>query len=113
MSATTRAAPRGVAEIKAVFDKFDADSSGTISKRELIKALKAAGLTDTKSALDLFKGFDVNDDGELTFDEVPPQSERASGRLGDGGGWSCLRLLTAARSASVLCGSFSRSRSRC
>ena len=51
------------------FSKVDTDGSGTISKRELMATLKLLGLKDTKTALDLFHGFDVNGDGELDFDE--------------------------------------------
>ena len=51
------------------FKACDIDGSGTISKRELLVALKNMGLKDSKNALDLFQGFDINGDGELDFDE--------------------------------------------
>ena len=51
------------------FKLVDTDGSGTISKRELLAILKKVGLKDTKSALDLFQGFDVNGDGQLSFEE--------------------------------------------
>jgi len=53
----------------AVFTAADTDGTGTISKRELMAALKKAGLNETRTALNMFQGFDVNDDGELTFEE--------------------------------------------
>jgi len=51
------------------FKACDTDGSGTISKRELLTALKMVGLKDTKTAIDIFQGFDIDGDGELTFDE--------------------------------------------
>lgn len=53
------------------FRAADGDGSGTISKRELYKILEAAKLGGggTQDFLRLFKGFDVNNDGCLSFEE--------------------------------------------
>jgi len=53
------------------FRAADGDGSGTISKRELYKILEAAKLggSGTQDFLRLFKGFDVNNDGCLSFEE--------------------------------------------
>jgi len=53
------------------FRSADTDASGTISKRELYKILEAAKLSGSGSQdfLRLFKGFDVNNDGNLSFEE--------------------------------------------
>ena len=53
----------------AAFNECELDGSKTISKRELLVALKMAGLKDSKNALDLFQGFDGDGNGELDFDE--------------------------------------------
>jgi len=60
----------------AAFDAWDRDGSGTISKRELIAALKVMGLREARTALDIFRGFDVDDDGELTFEEFEKIAEK-------------------------------------
>ena len=52
-----------------VFKAVDENSSGSISRRELIRALKLVGLKDSKNALELFQGFDMNSDGELSVEE--------------------------------------------
>mgnify|MGYP002052027820 CR=1 FL=1 len=43
-----------------LFEKVDADGSGSISKRELYKVLQRAGLTNGKQVLELFQGFDAD-----------------------------------------------------
>ena len=51
-----------------MFDQIDADKSGTLSKEEVINAMKALGL----KAWDLnefFVGLDVNQDGEVSLAE--------------------------------------------
>lgn len=53
----------------AAFKAVDADGSGSISKRELYQVLKKAGLDNGKAALEVFNGFDVDDDGSLDFEE--------------------------------------------
>ena len=53
----------------AAFKAVDTDGSGTISKRELYAVLEKAGLTNGKQALEVFSGFDVDNDGQLDFDE--------------------------------------------
>ena len=47
------------------FENCDTNGSGTISKRELITVLRRLGLKDTKNALALFDGFDVDGNAEL------------------------------------------------
>ena len=59
----------GCAEYVAAFRAVDADGSGTISKRELYSVLHKAGLANGKQALEVFKGFDEDADGQLDFDE--------------------------------------------
>ena len=51
------------------FKAVDLDGSGTISKRELYKVLAKAGLTNSKQQLELFDGFDQDNDGMLDFEE--------------------------------------------
>ena len=52
-----------------IFQTADEDGSGSISKRELYTVLKKAGLANGKQALEVFSGFDEDDDGQLDFDE--------------------------------------------
>lgn len=59
---------------RAIFDKFDSDGNGHLDITEmkaLILGLSIGMQTDiTESALDeMFKDFDANSDGEVTFDE--------------------------------------------
>jgi len=54
--------------VAKVFDQIDADKSGTLSKEEIINAMKALGL----KAWDLnefFVGLDTNADGEVSLQE--------------------------------------------
>ena len=49
---------------------MDDDNSKTLSKQEFNKAMLDFGLDFDKASLDLlFKEFDVNQDGSLSFDE--------------------------------------------
>ena len=53
----------------AAFKALDADGSGEISKRELYKVLKEAGLSNGKQALEVFAGADADQSGQLSFEE--------------------------------------------
>lgn len=52
-----------------IFSALDTDGSGTISKRELYTVLEKAGLANGKQALEVFAGFDQDQNGQLDFDE--------------------------------------------
>lgn len=55
-------------EIKEVFDLFDADKSGSISRHELKVGLRAMGFNVTKQDIeDIFKEKDVDNLGYLVF----------------------------------------------
>ena len=53
------------------FRAADADNSGSISKRELYKVLEDARLGGgaNEDFVRMFEGFDVNNDGRLSFEE--------------------------------------------
>ena len=59
------------AEVKAVFDKYDVDQSGTIEMEELLALLDDLGLvsklqtTAKDFAAEMFAKYDANDDGVL------------------------------------------------
>jgi len=51
------------------FKDADIDNSGSISKREMFGLLERLGIDRHSSRMKLFRGFDVDDDGIITFDE--------------------------------------------
>jgi len=53
----------------AAFKDADRDNSGSISKREMFDLLQNLGIDRHSSRMKLFRGFDVDDDGVITFDE--------------------------------------------
>ena len=58
------------AELKAIFNKFDADSSGSISLEELKAALSMGGKSATDEEVEeALAQVDTNDDKEISFDE--------------------------------------------
>ena len=58
------------------FRRCDADGSGSISKRELLTALKLVGIRDNKSAMEMFAGFDTDGSGDLEFHEFEEIAKR-------------------------------------
>eukprot|EP00123_Amoebidium_parasiticum_P017162 comp23737_c0_seq1/m.40948 comp23737_c0_seq1/g.40948 ORF comp23737_c0_seq1/g.40948 comp23737_c0_seq1/m.40948 type:complete len:409 (-) comp23737_c0_seq1:262-1488(-) len=57
-------------ELKAAFDVYDRDGSGSIDPHELVSMLSTCGTSMTeKEALRIIKLFDRNGDGEIDFDE--------------------------------------------
>ncbi len=56
-------------QLVALFKSADTDGSGSISKRELYRVLKAGGIGQGGVALDAFEGFDEDSDGVLSFEE--------------------------------------------
>ncbi len=59
--------PQTFAEVKAVFEIFDLDKSGTIDRQEAIDHWK--GAFGKISAKEFFKTVDVNNDGSVSYDE--------------------------------------------
>lgn len=65
------------AEVKAVFDKYDVDNSGTIEMEELLALLDDLGLvsklqtTAKDFAIEMFTKYDANDDGVLRCAKSP------------------------------------------
>lgn len=65
-------------KVKACFDKYDIDASGTIEMEELLQLLDDLGIyqkvgqkgNPTDFAADMFHKYDANDDGVLDFEEV-------------------------------------------
>jgi len=59
-----------MSEIKALFDKFDSDSSGSLDREQLQKALSDAGITLSENELtDFTKSVDTDGDGLIDFKE--------------------------------------------
>ncbi|XP_050236356.1 probable calcium-binding protein CML21 [Mercurialis annua] len=55
---------------KAIFEKFDEDSNGTIDQEEMRKCLHKLEVSFTEEEInDLFKGCDINDDMGMKFNE--------------------------------------------
>lgn len=59
-----------IANIRATFDRFDADSSGTISTEEISEILKSMGQDPSPEVLDVIvHDMDPDRSGEINFDE--------------------------------------------
>lgn len=57
-------------QLRTVFDRFDADSSGDIDLKELARFLEAAGFEPDDAQLEsMFAAFDQDGNGRLTWDE--------------------------------------------
>jgi Ca2+-binding EF-hand superfamily protein len=60
----------GGVSIESVFAQYDKDRSGTIDRKELVAVLEDLGVAVTQERLNhAFSELDVNNDGEVTFDE--------------------------------------------
>jgi hypothetical protein len=61
----------GLAKLKACFDKFDKDKSGSITYKELVPCLKEYGLElpQNVAAIDFVLAYDSNPDGRLDLEE--------------------------------------------
>ena len=58
------------AEIKEVFDQFDADKSGAIDSNEIQKVCEALGVEVSKAEVEaLISEADSNGDGKIQYDE--------------------------------------------
>ena len=56
--------------LRTLFDTFDADKSGEISKKEFVVVLRMSNFAPTKKELvKLFKKFDVDESGCINFEE--------------------------------------------
>jgi len=65
------------AELKAVFDSFDVDRSGSISAEEFSSVLTALGLNLAEDkVLSMLKAADLNGNGSISFDEFVKAVER-------------------------------------
>ena len=57
-------------EIKECFDTFDADGSGFIDKKEIVKVCEQLGVDATGAEVEeLMKQADSDGDGKISFDE--------------------------------------------
>ena len=54
-------------KLLTAFKEADKDGSGNISKREMFGMLERLGIDRHSNCMKLFKGFDVDDDGVITF----------------------------------------------
>ena len=57
------------ASLRVFFDQVDTDSSGTLSSKELKRALRAVGLPKTTDFDEVFAAFDTDGDESVSFDE--------------------------------------------
>jgi len=55
-------------EMKAIFNLYDTDGSGTITQKELVAALESTGM-NRKEITELFEGSDADKSDSLTFEE--------------------------------------------
>lgn len=63
-------AAKSADEIKTAFQRFDADSSGTISPDEFARGAKSLGIKLSRQQIEhVFEECDEDGDGELDFDE--------------------------------------------
>jgi Ca2+-binding EF-hand superfamily protein len=60
---------RPLVDIAKVFDQFDTDKSGDLSKDEIKNALVCLGLSDTINVDDLLKDMDDDANGEISIEE--------------------------------------------
>jgi len=60
---------RPLVDMAKVFDQFDTDKSGDLSKEELKNAIACLGLTETVNVDELVKNMDTNADGEISIQE--------------------------------------------
>ena len=71
------------ARVADLFSMWDADGSGTVSKREFRKAMPLLGFDAPKKEIDaLFDQFDPDGSGEVDYKELSKLLRRAKGRDG-------------------------------
>lgn len=56
-------------DLKKFFEQCDTDHDGTLSNKELTKALRAIGMPKMIDFDEIFKAFDNDGDGEVTYEE--------------------------------------------
>jgi hypothetical protein len=93
--------------LRAVFDSFDADMSGTLDFSELHKAMKVLDVFSTDQELkDILETMDTSGDGTLDFDEfvMMMRSRAATGRLfhGEARDWALNSFFGAGDTIGVL-----------
>lgn len=58
-----------IKDLRIIFNSFDIDHSGALTKKELIDLLKVLEVDSTGSQMEkAFKKIDENSDGKITFD---------------------------------------------
>nr|CDS30945.1 EF HAND 1 calcium binding site [Hymenolepis microstoma] len=62
--------PRQLEELRDIFNCFDTDGNGTISKEEFSKVLSVVSLNPSSVQMELLMSHvDINGDGQIAFDE--------------------------------------------
>lgn len=63
-------------DLRVIFDKFDADRSGSITESDWQAALKSLGLDSSKEYTSLWTHFDFNKDGSVDFADFQRSVDR-------------------------------------
>lgn len=69
MALITAKVEQTIKDLRVIFDSFDKDKSGALTKQELIDLLKQLEVDTTSAQVEkAFKKIDDNNDGKITFE---------------------------------------------
>ena len=92
-------------QLRPIFDKFDANSSGTVSTTELAEMCKAIGMNLTPEELQaIVNDADPDDSGEIDFDEFVATLVRQQKEAAANGGKPKVNLSSVVSTASMVFG---------